>query len=139
MKKTIGVFILIIVLSSMVRGFAEAMKVDLDLSTMPASIAYAQALAMQREPDNYLGVTVRIDGIFNYSEARQRGVVIIADTARCCETSMGFACAGDERYPEDYPELYTRFTVVGMFSICEDGEGLYQLADAVIESFSGMP
>ncbi len=136
MKKAIGVLVLIMVLFSLpAHGFAEPVNVDLDLSAMPASIAYAQALAMQREPEDYLGMTVRIGGIFNYSEARQRGVVVIADIAGCCETSLDFTCAEDVRYPEDYPDLYARFTVVGVFSICETDNGLYQLTDAVIESF----
>ncbi len=135
MKKLTGLLILIIVVSALAAcGLAEPVEADLDLSTMPASIAYAQALAMQREPENYLGMTVRIGGIFNYSEARQCGVVIIADTAGCCETSLDFTCVGDVRYPEDYPDLYARFTVVGVFSICEGDDGLYQLTDAVIES-----
>lgn len=101
---------------------------------MPASIAYAQALAMQREPDEYLGQTVRIGGIFNYSEARQCGVVIINDNAGCCETSMDYSCSGDLRYPEDYPQLYSRFTVVGMISTCgEAGSPLLCLTDAELE------
>ncbi len=136
MKKAIGVLILIMSLFNLTaRGFAEPVNVDLDLSTMPASITYAQALAMQREPESYLGMTVRVGGIFNYSELRQRGVIIIADAAGCCETSMDFTCADDVHYPEDYPDLYARLTVVGVFSICEGNDGLYQLTDAIIEPF----
>ena len=136
MKKTLCVLILIMALFHLTAcGFAEPAIVDLDLSAMPASIAYAQAIAMQREPEDYLGMTVRVGGIFNYSEARQRGVIIIADTSGCCETSMDFSCAGGIHYPEDYPELYARLTIVGVFSICEDDDSLYQLKDAVIEPF----
>lgn len=135
MKKAICVFILTALVSALAAlGRAEPATVDLDLSTMPASIAYAQALAMQREPDEYLGLTVRIGGFFNYSEARQCGVVIINDTAGCCETSMDFSCADDVCYPEDYPQLYSRFTVVGVISMCgEAGDPLICLTDAELE------
>ena len=132
MKKTIAILLLLAALVIPGPG-ALAEAVDLDLSAMPAPIAYAQALSMQQESEAYLGQRVRVSGIFNYSEARQRGVVIIADRSGCCETSLDFACAGEVRYPGDYPELYARLTVVGVFTRCEDGGNAYELTDAVIE------
>lgn len=135
MKKAILTLILAVALALTAAGFAEAAPVDLDLSVMPASIAYAQAVAMQREPAEYLGKTVRVFGMFNYSEARQRGVVIIADTTGCCETSLDFSCAEALRFPDDYPELYARLTVVGVFTLCEGEEYPLQLTDVTIEAF----
>ena len=77
MKRTIAAVVSVLAPAAMLMsGLAESADVDLDLSAMPASVAYAQALAMQRTPGDYAGQTVRIRGIFNYSEARQRGVVI---------------------------------------------------------------
>ena len=135
MKKLICALILALAVSSLTAlGLAEPQAVDLDLSAMPASIAYAQALSMQREPNECLGRMVRISGIFNYSEARQCGVVIIADTTGCCETSMDFSCADEIRYPEDYPPLYSRFTVAGVLSMCGDAEKpLLCLTDARLQ------
>ena len=135
MKKAINIIILALAISAMAAmALAEPAAVDLDLSAMPASVAYAQALAMQREPEEYLGRTVRIGGIFNYSEARQCGVVIVADTTGYCETSMDFSCADEIRYPEDYPPLYSRFTVVGVVSLCGEAESpLLCLTDAGLE------
>ncbi len=115
-------------------GFAEPTEVDLDLSVLPASVAYAQVVAMQREPDAYAGQTLRIAGVFNYSQARQHGVIIIADSTGCCETSLDFICTGSPVYPEDFPELYSSFLLIGRFEPCENGSGTYLLADAVIES-----
>lgn len=128
-------FLILLIIAAMVpcAALSERAEVDLDLSAMPASIAYAQALAIQREPGEYAGQTLRISGIFNYSEVRQQGVVIIADNTGCCETSMDFTCAGAPAYPDDYPELYARFTVVGRLEPGEE-EGLCFLTDAVIEA-----
>ena len=114
-------------------GFTEPVEVDLDLSEMPASIAYAQMTAIQREPEVYIGQTLRIAGIFNYSEARQKGVVIVADRSGCCETSLDFICAEPVSYPDDYPELYSRFVLVGRYEPTADDTGVYCLTDAVIE------
>ena len=114
-------------------GFAEPAGVDLDLSVMPASIAYAQMTAMQREPEAYIGQTLRVAGIFNYSEARQRGVVIVADSSGCCETSLDFICAEPISWPDDCPELYARIVLVGRYEPSPDDDGAYCLADAVIE------
>lgn len=134
MKKIIRAFILSVSLLALLNiSLAEPAAVDLDLSLMPTSVAYAQAIAMQREPDGYLGLTVRVGGIFNYSEARQRGVVIIADRSGCCETSLDFVCAGDPCFPDDYPELYSRITVVGIFSTEDGEENAFRLTDAVLE------
>ena len=114
-------------------GFAEPAEVDLDLSVMPASIAYAQMTAMQREPEAWIGQTLRIAGIFNDSEARQKGVVIVADRAGCCETSLDFICAEPFPWPDDYPELYSRIVLVGRYEPSAEGTGACCLTDAVIE------
>lgn len=134
MKRTVvWLAVLVTLACALSPALAEAEPVDLDLSIMPASVAYAQAIAFQRDPDAYLGQTLRIAGTFNYSEARGRGVVIIADTSGCCETSLDFACAEALCYPEDYPDLYSRFVVVGRLELIENGEGVCYLADAVME------
>lgn len=134
MKRKILFAMLPLVLALIASCLAEPAEVDLDLSAMPASIAYAQAIAMQRDPGQYTGQVVRISGIFNYSEARQRGVVIIADTAGCCETYLDFICADPLQYPEDYPALYARFVLTGRFEPKDDGSGECFLNAAVIEA-----
>ena len=44
---------------------AAPAEVDIDLSVMPASVVYAQATSMQKEPEDYAGKLVRIAGTFN--------------------------------------------------------------------------
>lgn len=135
MKRTFAAVILSLALMVMLApGHAEPAEVDLDLSAMPASVAYAQALAMQRDPDDYAGQRVRVAGIFNYSEARERGVIIVADKTGCCETFFDFICADALAYPDDYPDLYARFVLVGRFEPSDDEVGGCYLADAVIEA-----
>lgn len=134
MKRMIAVGLFLALAAMLAPGFAEPAEVDLDLSEMPASVAYAQAIAMQREPEAYAGQVVRVAGIFNYSEARQRGVVIIADRSGCCETFMDFVCADELLYPDDYPELYAHFVLTGRLEQKDDGSGECFLADAVIEA-----
>lgn len=116
-----------------ISGFAEIAEVDLDLSIMPASVAYAQMTAIQREPEAYVGQTLRIAGVFNYSEARQRGVVIVADRSGCCETSIDFICVEPISYPENYPELYSRIVLIGCYELSTDDTGIYCLTDAIFE------
>ena len=135
MKKAVLCFLLIaVMIAAMLPGFAETVEVDLDLSTMTTSIAYAQMVAILREPAAYVGKTLRIAGSFNYSELRQRAVIIVADKSACCETSLDFITAQDLAYPDDYPGLYKRFTVVGTLTASEEAEIGYLLADAVIEA-----
>ena len=135
MKRVVALFVFVLLLTASIQpGFGEPDAVDLDLSVMPLSIAYAQAVAMLREPSDYVGQTVRVSGVFNYSEARQKGVCIVADVSGCCETSLDFICADDLAYPGDYPDLYSRITVVGRFEPCADAEGAYCLTDAGIEA-----
>ena len=124
MKKMWLFLALMVTLSvTVMTGSAEHIEVDLDLSVMPASIAYAQMIAIQREPEAYIGQTIRISGVFNYSEARQRGVIIIADRSGCCETSLDFICAGPVFYPDDYPELYSHIVLTGRYAPSADGSG----------------
>ncbi len=135
MKRRIAALILCAVLMAAAAcAPAEGAAPDLDLSVMPASIAYAQAVAMLQDPASYVGKTVRVSGIFNYSALRGRGVVIVADRAGCCETSVDFVCADALVWPDDYPALYSRFTLTGVFDACEGEEGVYVLRDAVIEA-----
>ena len=128
MKKLFPALLLILALLLPAAG-AEAAEVD--LSIMPASIAYAQALAMQRDPAEYEGQMFRISDVFNYSEARGKDVIIVIDRTGCCETSIDFTCADDLVWPDDYPELYSRIVVVGRYE--PDGDGAYILTDVVIE------
>ncbi len=110
---------------------AEAPGADLDLSAMPASVAYAQAVHLLREPEAYAGQTLRVGGIFNYSQARGCGVVIVTDRAGCCEAGLDFVPAEALVFPEDYPALYARIVVTGIFTVSGDGSCL--LTGAVIE------
>ena len=89
MKKAVLCFLLIaVMIAAMLPGFAETVEVDLDLSTMTTSIAYAQMVAILRDPAAYVGKTLRIAGSFNYSELRQRAVIIVADKSACCGVKM---------------------------------------------------
>ena len=111
----------------------DGLAVDLDLSIMPASIAYAQAVSLQQEPETYAGQMLRVSGVFNYSQLRERGVVIVMDNSGCCETSLEFTRAGAPAYSEDFPELYSRITVVGCWQRAEETDGAWILQDAVVE------
>ena len=134
MKRIFALFVFVLMVTASIQpGFGEPEAVGLDLSVIPPSIAYAQAVAMLREPADYVGQTVRVSGVFNYSEARQKGVCIVADVTECCETSLDFICAEALSYPGDYPELYSRIMVIGCFESCADAEGEYCLMNASIE------
>ena len=105
--------------------------VDLELSDLPASMAYAQLVAMLRDPEAYANQWVRLSGVFNYSQARERGVVIVADTSGCCEAGLDLCCEAGLTFPDDYPELYSKIRVTGFLESDEDGT--CRLVDAVLE------
>ncbi len=133
MKKFFAVLAAFLVLAAVLPAArAELPEPDLDLSVMPASISYSQMVNMLKSPEEYVGKTVKVSGVFNYSEARGRGVIIVADRTMCCETSIDFARADPAVYPDDYPALYSRITLFGTFMPCEGEEGVYILSDAVI-------
>lgn len=110
-------------------------EVDVDISALSVTMAYAEVYAMTAYPDEYLGKTVKITGEFTTFTSGDSVyfVVLIMDETACCIQGIEFALEGDFVYPNDYPVEGETITVVGTYSLYEeDGVNYIELADAVM-------
>ncbi len=104
-------------------------EVDYDLSTMSRDMVYATVYQMMCEPEEFIGKTVRMSGMYNVlyydSTDTYYHYCVIADAAACCTQGIEFVWGkGEHSYPEEYPREYSSITVVGTFEVYEE-EGLY--------------
>ena len=112
--------------------------VDLDLTKMSSTMVYAEVLTIMLAPEDYLGKTIRMDGVFSYYSdprtERNYYSCIIQDATACCAQGIEFVWAGDHVYPDDYPSVDTEIEVTGTFTAYEeDGMEFYTVADAKLE------
>ena len=75
--------------------------IDLDLSQMSGTIAYAQVYQMISDPEAYVGKIIRMTGYFDVFEDQDTGIVytscVIPDAAACCAQGLEFEPAGGGR------------------------------------------
>ncbi|MCD8094537.1 MAG: hypothetical protein LUE12_00120 [Ruminococcus sp.] len=91
---------------------------------------------MMYTPDEYLGKTVRINDTFALYEGDDRNyyACIISDETACCSQGIEFVLESDYSYLNDYLELDSEFTVVGIFDTYYEGQYMYaQLIDAELK------
>ena len=108
-------------------------SVDVDLTKLSSTLVYSEVYNMLTSPDDYIGKTIKMSGDFAVGEGEDRYyfACIIADATACCSQGIEFLLDGDYNYPEDYPELSTEITVIGVFDTYYEGESRYcQLINA---------
>ncbi len=142
MKKPMLMLLVIALLLSPFAALGQTMElyetIDLDLSQMSGTIAYAQVYQMVSEPENYVGKIIRMRGYFDVFEDQDTGIVytscIIPDVAACCAQGFEFVWAGDHAWPDAYPKLGAYLTVTGRFETYLEDDWLYiHLVDAQVE------
>lgn len=111
-----------------------------DLTALSSTMVYAEVFAMMSSPEDYVGKTVKMQGIFSKGQLYAAGSLndggtvfacVIQDATACCAQGIPFELAGDRTYPQDYPELGDTITVVGTFEIHEqEGMEFCRLRDA---------
>ena len=111
-----------------------------DLTALSSTMVYAEVFAMMSSPEDYVGKTVKMQGIFSKGQLYAAGSLndggtvfacVIQDATACCAQGIPFELAGDYTYPRDYPELGDTITVVGTFEIHEqEGMKFCRLRDA---------
>ena len=111
---------------------------DIDLTVLNANMVYAQVFCMVTEPDEYVGMIVRMEGqfVFYHDEQTDKNyyACIIRDAAACCAQGLEFEPTDDFTYPDDFPADGENIRVTGVFaSYEEDGNKYLTLRDAVIE------
>ena len=101
-------------------------KIDIDLSALSVTMAYAEAYRIMSSPDNYIGKTIKVNGTYatNFYEPTDKyySFVLITDSTSCCTLSFEFEWP-DKSYPEDYPQEGDTIEIVGLFG-CYDELGI---------------
>ena len=107
----------------------EAEGIDVDLTMLSSTIAYAKVNSIMEKPDEYLGQTIKIRGPFDAFYYERTGVyysyVLIEDIAACCMQRMEFIVNGQHTYPDDFPEKETMIELVGVFGSYDELSNTY--------------
>ena len=104
--------------------------VDVDLTRLSSTMVYSEVYAMMYEPEQYIGKTVKMHGLFATQEydGMRLYACIVQDATACCAQGLEFEMAEDLVYPDDYPEPGAEITVVGTFdSYKEEVDGNYYI------------
>ena len=98
------------------RDIAETRKasggvesVDVDLTGLSSTMAYAEVNNIVTNPENYFGKTIRMRGSY-YAEYYDvtdlyYHFVVVEDVTACCRQGMEFVWNGKHNYPDDYISL----------------------------------
>lgn len=103
--------------------------IDIDLTTLSATMVYSQVYNMMIAPEDYVGKMVKMQGMMAsyYDEAADRRyfACIIQDATACCAQGIEFEPAGELKYPDDYPSDGETICVEGVFETYKEGELTY--------------
>jgi len=98
--------------------------VDVDLTTLSSTMVYSEVYNMMIMPEDYMGKTIKMNGMFSYMVDETTGneyyACIIMDATACCSQGIEFELAGDYVYPDDYPEIGGDITITGTFDVYEE-------------------
>lgn len=104
--------------------------IDVDLSKMSGTMAYAEVYNMMVYPEEYIGKTIRIRGPYYAAYVEDTGLyyhyVIITDALACCESGIEIIWDHNEHvYPDEYPENLTEVEATGIFNTYEENGYTY--------------
>ncbi len=103
--------------------------IDIDLTALSSTMVYSEVYNMMAIPEDYIGKTVKMDGIFSSFCDETTGkyyfACIIMDATACCSQGIEFELDGEHKYPDDYPEVGEEVCVVGTFDTYKEGEYTY--------------
>ena len=107
----------------------------LDLSVLSGTVVYAEVFHMVTEPEDFLGKTIRVKGIYlsSYSEAADKRYFncLIPDATACCAQGVEFEPKAGYAYPDQFPPEESVITVTGTFdTYLEEGYQYCVLRDA---------
>ena len=131
MKKFLLATMLLLVLSSC----SYAAKPDIDFTKFSSVMIYSGVFDMLRNPDAFIGKTIKIRGQFDCAQDPDTGKmyfsVTVMDASACCSTGFDFVLKDFYKYPKDYPSVGDTITVSGKFEHYQEGEDTYfHLVDA---------
>ncbi len=112
-------------------------SVDIDLTALSATMVYSEVFQMMYYPENYVGKTVKMNGLYDIYTDENSGktyhACIIQDATACCAQGIEFNLT-DEAYPE---ADVLNVEVKGTFTLYEeDGVNYCTLSNAELLSAS---
>ena len=112
-------------------------SVDIDLTSMSATMVYSEVYNMLLDPESYVDKTIRMEGIcsaFHSSyENRDYYSCIIEDATACCSQGIEFILKEAYSFPDDYPADGREIELKGTFEIYElDGYEFCRIKDATL-------
>ena len=97
---------------------------DVDLTRMSNTMVYAEVYNMMMTPEDYVGKTIHMEGIFStyydQNEDQYYHTCVIQDATACCAQGIEFVLKGNPQFPEGYPEQGDLITVSGIFELYEE-------------------
>ncbi len=103
-------------------------QVDVDLTTLSATLVYSEVYNMMTNPSSYEGKVVKMKGLFSLYQDEATGneyyACIIRDATACCAQGIEFK-PETAVYPDDFPNEGEEVMVVGVFDTYMEGEYLY--------------
>ena len=100
--------------------------IDVDLTVLSSTMVYSEVYNMMVKPDDYIGKTVKMTGMYSYYHDDATGndyhACIIQDATACCAQGIEFTTTDEFKYPDDYPEMGDDVTVIGRFDIYYEGD-----------------
>ena len=104
---------------------------ELDLTGMRGTMLYTMIYNMMKQPDDYLGRTIRVKGQFSAYVDEKSGKsyypCYIADAAGCCAQGLEILPADALAYPDDFPEPGTDISVRGELALMQEENGFRYL------------
>ena len=104
---------------------------ELDLTGMSGTMLYTMIYNMMKQPDDYLGRTIRVKGQFSAYVDEKSGksyyACYIADAAGCCAQGLESLPADALAYPDDFPEPGTDISVRGELALMQEENGFQYL------------
>ncbi|MFI3284678.1 MAG: hypothetical protein R3Y57_06310 [Erysipelotrichaceae bacterium] len=109
----------------------ESVKINIDLSILNDTMAYAQLSQMMFDMETYEGKVVKIVGLYDvqYIQGLDKTIytILIFDATLCCTAYMELDFSAFEEYPSDAGEI----TLIGTYRI-DDFEGNeYPILDVI--------
>ncbi len=100
-------------------------EVDVDLTVLSSTMVYSEVYNMMVTPEDYLGKTVKMEGMaasfYDEITGNTYYACIISDATACCSQGIEFVLAEGYDYPEDGEDV----CVSGVFDLYTEGEYTY--------------
>ncbi len=108
--------------------------IDIDLTQLSATMVYSEVFQMMYYPENYVGKSVKMEGLYDHYHDDNTGkdyyACIIQDATACCAQGIEFRLT-DGNYPEENVE---NVIVEGIFSLYDENGTTYcTLTNAVLD------